>query len=256
MAKKTATKKEFSVEDKLRALHQLQIIDSEIDNLRTVRGGLPLEVQDLEDVIQGLQTRVNKVNDDIAGREEFISGRKIAIDEAKALISKYSKQLDNIKNNREYDSLNKEIEFQNLEVELAEKKIRDANAKIELLNETKSAIEETINERNEVLEEKRKELDSIVNATEKDEKNLLKKSTEAEKVVDDRLLSAYKRIRTAARNGLAVVSVERDACGGCFSKIPPQRQLDIKAHKKVIVCEHCGRILVDGQIFSESEQEN
>ena len=253
MAKKAAATKEFSVEDKLKALHQLQVIDSEIDKIRTVRGELPLEVQDLEDVVQGLETRINKINEDITEREEFISGRKIAIDESKALVKKYTKQLDSIKNNREYDSLNKEIEFQNLEVELAEKKIRDAQAKIEFHNESKTATQETINERNEILEEKRKELDTIVASTEKEEKGLLKKSGEAEKVVDERLLSAYKRIRGAARNGLAVVSVERDACGGCFSKIPPQRQLDIKAHKKVIVCEHCGRILVDANMFTEEE---
>ena len=253
MAKKAAATKEFSVEDKLRALHQLQLIDSEIDTIRTVRGELPLEVQDLEDVVHGLETRINKINEDIAEKEEFISGRKIAIDESKALVKKYTKQLDSIKNNREYDSLNKEIEFQNLEVELAEKKIRDAQVKIEFHNESKSATQETINERNEILDEKRKELDTIVASTEKEEKGLLKKSGEAEKVVDERLLSAYKRIRSAARNGLAVVSVERDACGGCFSKIPPQRQLDIKAHKKVIVCEHCGRILVDANMFAEEE---
>ncbi len=253
MAKKAAATKEFSVEDKLKALHQLQVIDSEIDKIRTVRGELPLEVQDLEDVVQGLETRINKINEDIAEREEFISGRKIAIDESKALVKKYTKQLDSIKNNREYDSLNKEIEFQNLEVELAEKKIRDAQAKIEFHQESKTATQETINERNEILEDKRKELETIVASTEKEEKGLLKKSSEAEKVVDDRLLSAYKRIRSASRNGLAVVSVERNACGGCFSKIPPQRQLDVKAHKKVIVCEHCGRILVDANIFSEGE---
>ena len=253
MAKKAAATKEFSVEDKLRALHQLQLIDSEIDSIRTVRGELPIEVQDLEDVVQGLETRINKINEDITEREEFISGRKIAIDESKALVKKYTKQLDSIKNNREYDSLNKEIEFQNLEVELAEKKIRDAQEKIEFHNESKTATQEKINERNEILEEKRKELDTIVASTEKEEKGLLKKSSEAEKIVDERLLSAYKRIRGAARNGLAVVSVERNACGGCFSKIPPQRQLDIKAHKKVIVCEHCGRILIDANIFSEDE---
>ena len=253
MAKKAAATKEFSVEDKLRALHQLQLIDSEIDTIRTVRGELPLEVQDLEDVVHGLETRINKINEDIAEKEEFISGRKIAIDESKALVKKYTKQLDSIKNNREYDSLNKEIEFQNLEVELAEKKIRDAQAKIEFHNESKIATQETINERNEILDEKRKKLDIIVASTEKEEKGLLKKSGEAEKVVDERLLSAYKRIRSSARNGLAVVSVERDACGGCFSKIPPQRQLDIKAHKKVIVCEHCGRILVDANMFAEEE---
>ena len=253
MAKKAAVRKEFSVEDKLKALHQLQVIDSEIDKIRTIRGELPLEVQDLEDFIHGLETRMNKFNEDISEKEEFISGRKYAIDESKALIKKYTKQLDSIKNNREYDSLNKEIEFQNLEIELAEKKIRDAQAKIEFHTESKTTTQETINERNEILKEKRKELETIIASTEKEEKRLLKKSDEAEKIVDERLLTSYKRIRGAARNGLAVVSVERDACGGCFSKIPPQRQLDIKAHKKVIICEHCGRILVDANIFSEEE---
>ena len=201
MAKKAAATKEFSVEDKLRALHQLQVIDSEIDKIRTVRGELPLEVQDLKDVVQGLETRIIKINEDIAEREEFISGRKIAIDQSKELVKKYTTQLDSIKNNREYDSLNKEIEFQNLEVELAEKKIRDAQAKIEFHNESKTATQETINERNEILEEKTKELETIVASTEKQEKSLLKKSSEAEKVVDERLLSAYKRIRGASRNG-------------------------------------------------------
>lgn len=253
MAKKAAARKEFSVEDKLKALHQLQLIDSEIDKIRTIRGELPLEVQDLEDVIHGLETRMNKFNEDITEREEFISGRKYAIDESKTLIKKYTKQLDSIKNNREYDSLNKEIEFQNLEIELAEKKIRDAQAKIEFHTESKTSTQETINERNEILNDKRKELETIIASTEKEEKALLKKSDEAEKIVDERLLTAYKRIRGASRNGLAVVSVERDACGGCFSKIPPQRQLDIKAHKKVIICEHCGRILVDANIFSGEE---
>ena len=150
--------------------------------------------------------------------------------------------------------MNKEIEFQNLEIELAEKKIRDAQAKIEFHNESKTTTQDTVNERNEILEEKTKELETIVASTEKQEKELLKKSSEAEKVVDERLLAAYKRIRGASRNGLAVVSVERNACGGCFSKIPPQKQLDIKSHKKVIVCEHCGRILVDANIFVDKEE--
>tara|TARA_Y100001978_G_C23684683_1_gene431172 strand:+ start:1162 stop:1929 length:768 start_codon:yes stop_codon:yes gene_type:complete len=254
MAKKAAATKVFSVEDKLRALCQLQLIDSQIDNLRTTRGELPIEVQDLEDIVQGLETRMNKINEDIAEREEFISGRKIAIDESKALVKKYTKQLDSIKNNREYDSLNKEIEFQNLEIELAEKKIRDAQAKIELHYESKTATQEIINERNEILEVKRKELDTIIASTEKEEKSLLKKSGEAEKVVDERLLTTYKRIRAAAKNGLAVVAVQRDACGGCYSKIPPQKQIDIKSHKKVIFGEHCGRILVDESMFIELEK--
>lgn len=249
MAKKKAVTTEFSVEDKLQALYKLQSIDSEIDKIRTVRGELPLEVQDLEDDLKGLETRIEKIDADITDKESFISKRKLAIKEAEELVKKYNKQLESIKNNREYDSLSKEIEFQNLEIELANKKIKDNLSKIEFLNETKASSTEHYNERKDIFEEKKKELDTIVSETEKDEKSLLKQSEAAQKVVDERLLSAYKRIRTNSRNGLAVVSVDRDACGGCFSKIPPQRQLDIKAHKKVIVCEHCGRILIDSQMF-------
>jgi uncharacterized protein len=251
MTKKKNATLDFSVEEKLAALHQLQVIDSEVDKIRTVRGELPLEVQDLEDEVLGLETRMAKVDQDIDDRTQFINKRKLAIEEAKELVKKYNKQLDGIKNNREYDSLNKEIEFQNLEIELAEKKIRDAQAKIELHTETKTAVTETITDRKEVHEEKKKELNTIVSETEKEEKILLAKSDKAEKIVDKRLLSAYKRIRNNSRNGLAVVSVDRDACGGCFSKIPPQRQLDVKAHKKIIVCEHCGRILIDANMFAE-----
>lgn len=253
MAKKKAVTTEFSVEDKLHALHKLQSIDSEVDKIRTVRGELPLEVQDLEDDLKGLETRIEKIDQDIEDRNNFITKRKLAIKEAEELVKKYNKQLETIKNNREYDSLSKEIEFQNLEIELANKKIKDSQSKIEFLDVTKAEATEYYNERKEIFEEKKKELDTIVSETEKDEKNLLKQSDSAEKVVDERLLSAYKRIRKNSRNGLAVVSVDRDACGGCFSKIPPQRQLDIKAHKKVIVCEHCGRILIDSHLF-ESEQ--
>jgi predicted nucleic acid-binding Zn-ribbon protein len=253
MAKKKAAKQEFSIEDKLNALHQLQSIDSEIDKIRTVRGELPLEVQDLEDDLKGLETRIGKIVADLEDKEKFVSSRKIAIKEAEELVKKYNKQLGSIKNNREYDSLSKEIEFQNLEIELANKKINDNLAKIEFLNQTKTTATEQFNERKEIFDEKKKELDNIVSETEKEEKSLLKKSEQAEKVVDDRLLSAYKRIRKNSRNGLAVVSVERDACGGCFSKIPPQRQLDIKAHKKIIVCEHCGRILIDSHMFEAEE---
>jgi len=253
MAKKKAVTTEFSVEDKLHALHQLQSIDSEIDKLRTVRGELPLEVQDLEDDLKGLETRIEKIDADITSKEKFISDRKLAIKEAEELVKKYNKQLGSIKNNREYDSLSKEIEFQNLEIELANKKIKDNLSKIVFLKETKATATEHFNERKEIFEEKKKELDTIVAETEKDEKKLLKQSQDAEKVVDDRLLTAYKRIRKSSRNGLAVVSVDRDACGGCFSKIPPQRQLDIKAHKKIIVCEHCGRILIDYHMFETEE---
>ena len=253
MSKKKTATKEFSIEDKLKALFQLQTIDSEIDKIRTIRGELPLEVQDLEDDLKGIETRFEKINLDLEEKEKFINSRKISIKESEELIKKYNSQLGSIKNNREYDSLSKEIEFQNLEIELANKKIKDTTASIEFLKESKLVSEEKYNEKKEIFEEKNKELENIVSETQKDEKSLLKKSEQAEKIVDERLLLAYKRIRENSRNGLAVVSVERDACGGCFSKIPPQRQLDIKAHKKIIVCEHCGRILIDSQIFETAE---
>ena len=253
MAKKKAETKEFSIEDKLKALFQLQKIDSEIDKIRTIRGELPLEVQDLEDDLKGIETRFEKINLDLEEKEKFISSRKISIKESEELIKKYNSQLGSIKNNREYDSLSKEIEFQNLEIELANKKIKDTTASIEFLKESKLVSEQKYNEKKEIFEEKNKELENIVSETQKEEKSLLKKSEQAEKIVDKRLLLAYKRIRENSRNGLAVVSIQRDACGGCFSKIPPQRQLDIKAHKKIIVCEHCGRILIDSQMFETTE---
>ena len=249
MANKKAAIKEFSIEDKLIALCKLQIIDSEIDKIRTIRGELPFEVQDLEDDLKGLETRITKIESELEDKEKFVSSKKLAIKEAEELVKKYNKQLNSIKNNREYDSLSKEIEFQNLEIELANKKINDAIAKIEFLNQTKEATSEQHIEKKEIFEEKKKELDNIVSETEREEKSLLKKSEQAEKVVDERLLSYYKKVRENSSNGLAVVPVERDACGGCFSKIPPQRILDVKARKKIIVCEHCGRILVDLQMF-------
>ena len=192
MAKKKSTSKEFSVEDKLHALHKLQSIDSEIDKIRTVRGELPLEVQDLEDELKGVETRIEKIDSDIADKENNITKRKLAIKESEELVKKYNEQLNNIKNNREYDSLSKEIEFQNLEIELANKKIKDNLAKIELLKVTKTESTEILNERKEIFEEKKVELASIVSETEKDEEKLLEQSKKAEKVVDDRLLSAYK----------------------------------------------------------------
>ena len=253
MAKKKVAVQEFSIEDKLKALYQLQSIDSEIDKIRTVRGELPLEVQDLEDDLKGLETRINKIYLDIEENEKFIASRKLAIKESEELVKKYNDKLGSIKNNREYDSLSKEIEFQNLEIELANKKIKDSLAKIEFLNESKQATSEKFNDKKEIFLEKKKELENIVSETEKEEKSLLNNSEKAEKVVEERLLSAYKRIRQNSRNGLAVVSIDRDACGGCFSKIPPQRQLDIRTHKKIIVCEHCGRILIDSKMFEGVE---
>lgn len=240
-----AVKSENIVEQKLDALWTLQTIDSKIDEIRIVRGELPLEVEDLEDEVEGLDTRLNKLNEEIDEIGEKIKDKKNTIKEAKAAIKKYETQQNKVRNNREFESLNKEIEFQNLEIQLAEKRIKEFEA---MVDAKKTIMEETSSElkdRKKDLKTKKGELDEIVSETEKEEVNLAKKSKAAEKVIDDRLLSAYKRIRNNARNGLAVVVIERDACGGCFNKIPPQRQLDIKSHKKIIVCEHCGRILVD-----------
>jgi len=246
--KKTIT---ISVEDKLKALYSLQTIDSEIDKIRIVRGELPLEIEDLEDSVAGLNTRLDKFNLELEKINEDIVGNNQSISLANDAITKYEKQLKNIKNNREYTSLTKEIEYQNLEIQIAEKKKKENEANIIHKQEIINACQEQIDEKNNELGLKQKELNEIVKETEKEEAILLKKSQNAEKLIDDRLLNAYKRIRSKVSNGLAVVSVERDACGGCFSQIPPQRQLDIQMHKKVIVCEHCGRIMVDSAIFSE-----
>lgn len=240
-----------SVEDQLRAIHQLQIIDSSIDKIRIVRGELPLEIEDLEDVIAGLQTRLEKFESELEEINENIFAAKNTIALSSEAIEKYEGQLKNIKNNREYTSLTKEVEYQSLEIQLAEKKIKQNEANILHKTEIMNACKEQIDERKDELKLKSDELDEIVAETEKEEKLLISDSEKAEKVIPDRLLDAYKRIRSRVANGLAVVSVEREACGGCFSQIPPQRQLDIRMHKKVIVCEHCGRIMVDANILEE-----
>lgn len=251
MAKAKTTKKEFSVEDKLRALYQLQTIDSQIDNIRILRGELPLEVEDLEDEIAGLETRIEKFNAEVSDLEVSITDRKNAITDSKNLIKKYEEQQNNVRNNREFDALSKEIEFQKLEIELAEKKIKEAQATISSKKEIIDAANEKLDTLKKDLAHKKGELDDIVAETEKDEKSLGKKSEEAAKVIDDRLLVAYNRVRGSARNGLAVVPVDRKACGGCYSNVPPQRQLDIRSRKKIIVCENCGRILVDPELAEE-----
>jgi uncharacterized protein len=245
---KAPEKIDASVEEKLKALYALQQIDSKIDRIRTVRGELPLEVQDLEDEIEGLETRLKNLEEDLKDVEFSITEKKNLMKEAQALIKKYDQQLSNVKNNREFDSLSKEIEYQNLEIQLAEKRIKEAKASIDAKTEVIEESKKNLNERKKDLDHKKKELDDIVSETQKEEETLMKNSTKAEKVIEERLITAYKRIRKNARNGLAVVKVERDACGGCFNKIPPQRQLDIRSHKKIIVCEHCGRILVDDVI--------
>ena len=250
---KTTKKTTASVEDKLKALHQLQVIDTKVDKIRIVRGELPLEIEDLEDLIVGLNTRLEKFNEELATINDNIAANKNSVALATDAISKYEKQLKNIKNNREFTSLTKEVEFQNLEIQLAEKNKVQNEANVLHKTEIINACSAQITEKEEELKIKQSELNKIIKETEKEEVSLMKDSTEAEKVIDERLLNAYKRIRSKVANGLAVVSVERDACGGCFSQIPPQRQLDIQMHKKVIICEHCGRIMVDANIFEEQE---
>jgi len=238
----------MTVAEKLKALYDLQLVDTAIDKIRILRGELPLEVQDLEDEIEGLQTRVSKYEEDIENLDKSISGKSVEIQNARELIKKYEEQQNNVRNNREYDSLSKEIEFQTLEIELCEKRIREFTAQIE---EKKLVIGESsavLDERKLDLENKKKELDDIIEETQKEEDVMEKKSADLEEIIESRLVAAYRKIRGNARNGLAVVPVERDACGGCFNKIPPQRQLDIASRKKIIVCEYCGRILVDHQI--------
>ena len=250
---KTTKKTTASVEEKLKALHQLQVIDTEVDKIRIIRGELPLEIEDLEDLIAGLNTRLEKFNTELSTITDGIAANKNSIELATDAIEKYEKQLKNIKNNREFTSLTKEVEFQNLEIQIAEKNKIQNEANVLHKTQIIEACAAQITEKEEELKVKQSELDEIIKETEKEEISLMKDSAKAEKVIDERLLNAYKRIRSKVSNGLAVVSVERDACGGCFSQIPPQRQLDIQMHKKVIVCEHCGRIMVDSNIFEEQE---
>lgn len=251
--KKSTEATDITIEEKLRALFELQMVDSEIDKIRTLRGELPLEVQDLEDEIAGLETRIGNLEQEISNLETAVSNKKNEIVNAKALIKKYEEQQNNVRNNREFDSLSKEIEYQSLEIELCEKRIKEFTQSINEKNEVMEESKGKLNERQSDLNNKKTELEDIVSDTKKEEDVLLKKSVEIEDFIEERLLSAYKKIRKNARNGLAVVTVERDACGGCFNKIPPQRQLDIKSRKKIIVCEYCGRILVDGDIMEEQK---
>jgi predicted nucleic acid-binding Zn-ribbon protein len=254
MAKKEAVAtKEVSVEERLRALFDLQQIDSRIDRIRTIRGELPLEVEDLEDEIGGLETRLDKLKGEMKVLEDEVSSRKLTIKDSQSLIKKYEQQQMNVRNSREFDSISKEIEFQTLEIQLAEKKIKEAGFRMEDKKKDVEAVASKIQERKQDLDHKKSELDDIVAETQKEEDTLVEKSSEYATYIEDRLLSAYNRIRKNAANGLAVVTIERDACGGCFAKIPPQRQLDIAQRKKIIVCEHCGRLLVDVVLASEEE---
>lgn len=240
----TASKKEVTIAEKLDALFELQKIDSEIDRIRTIRGELPLEVQDLEDEISGLNTRIAKINEEIKEFETEISDRKIASKDAEAAIAKYKEQQNNVRNNREFESLSKEIEFQELEIKLHDKRSKEAKIKIEGKKQLLAEANERLAMKKSDLDTKKSELDAIVSETQKDEDRLMKASDDAKTKIESRLIFAYDRLRQNAKNGLAVVQVMRGSCGGCFNKIPPQRQLDIVTKKKIIVCEHCGRILV------------
>jgi predicted nucleic acid-binding Zn-ribbon protein len=244
---------EIPVEDRLRALYSLQLVDSEIDKIKTLRGELPLEVQDLEDDIAGLETRLGNLRDEVMALEKSVQKKHNEISDSESLIKKYEEQQKNVRNNREFDSLSKEIEYQNLEIELYNKKIKEFNIQIEEKKVVIGESEATLSERKSDLETKKSELDEIISDTQKEEEGLYKKLDKVQGIIEERLLTAYKRIRSNARNGLAVVPVQRDACGGCFNQIPPQRQLDIKSRKKIIVCEYCGRILVDDEIIRESK---
>ena len=246
MAKKDPT--DLSVEEKLKTLYQLQTALSSIDEKRALRGELPLEVQDLEDEIEGLSTRVEKIKNEIDEFQRAITMKNGEINDAKASVERYQAQLNEVKNNREYDTLSKEIEFQTLEIELCNKKIREANNRIAEKKEELAANEELIKEREGDLEVKKSELEEIMTETRAEEDKLKEKVKDLEAKIENRLLTSFKRIRKNARNGLGIVYVQRDACGGCFNKIPPQRQLDIKMHKKIIVCEYCGRIMIDPEL--------
>lgn len=246
MAKKDPT--DLTVEEKLKMLFQLQTTLSGIDEKRALRGELPLEVQDLEDEIAGLTTRIEKIEADIRDFQSAMVQKRGEIQDAQASVERYKRQLDEVSNNREYDTLTKEIEFQTLEIELCNKKIREAEVKVAEKERDLEQNHEIIDDRRKALEEKKVELDEIMQETKEEETLLKEKASELEKKIEPRLLTSFKRIRKNARNGLGIVYVQRDACGGCFNKIPPQRQLDIKMHKKIIVCEYCGRILIDPEL--------
>ena len=249
----TKTEEELKNEKRLSALYSLQLIDSQIDKIKIIRGELPLEVEDLEDEIAGLETRMVKFSQEIEDLEKMISDKKSVIVESQVLIKKYEEQQMKVRNNREYDSLTKETEYQNLEIQLAEKRIKEYTEAAKLKKVSVDEVGEKLKTRKADLELKKSELDDIIKETQVEEENLLKKSVAFEKEIEARLLTAYKRIRGNARNGLSVVPIERDACGGCFNKIPPQHQMEIKTHKKIIVCEYCGRILIDFQLAESLE---
>lgn len=250
---KTKQEKELTVEERLKALYALQTILSEVDRIKTLRGELPLEVQDLEDEVAGLETRIQNYKNDIDALLNGINMKNREIAEAKSLIERYTSQLDNVRNNREYDHLSKEIEYQNLNIELANKRINEFNQQIEAKKNDVVAAEENLADRHHILAEKKSELEQIVSETKQDEEKLREQAKKLEGKIEPRLLTAFKRIRKNARNGLGVVYIQRNACGGCFNRIPAQRQAEIKMHKKIIVCEYCGRIMIDSELAGVTE---
>lgn len=253
MANDKTSAEKLSVEDRLKSLYQLQTTLSEIDRIRTIRGELPLEVKDLEDNIEGLRTRIANYTNDINALRQKLASEKEKINEAQGKITRYKEQLDNVRNNREFDLLSKEVEFQTLEIELAEKHINEYNRVIEQKTAEIAQTEEAVNDRTHILGEKRAELEEIVSETRQDEEHLREQAKNLEPLIDTRTLTAFKRIRKNARNGLGVVYIQRNACGGCFNRIPPQKQLEIQMHKKIIVCEYCGRILIDPALAGVEE---
>ena len=249
-----AKKNEVTVEDKLRALYDLQLIDSRVDEIRNVRGELPLEVEDLEDEVAGLNKRISNLSEDVSNLETDINNKKLAIEESKSLIKKYEEQQKKVRNNREFDSLSKEIEYQELEIQLSEKRIKEYKAKIEQKDEVIATTNEKLDKQKTHLDHKKAELDSILKETEKEETFLSDKSKEFEEFIDAHLLKAYKRIRNKVKNGLAVVAIERGASGGSYFTIPPQVQLEIASRKKITIDEHSGRILVDPALAAEEKE--
>ena len=245
---KQSAEKEYTVEEKLSTLYQLQTMMTEIDKIKTLRGELPLEVQDLEDEIAGLSTRIDRIKAEVAELKSSIAGKKVEIETAKASVAKYKDQQDNVRNNREYDVLTKEIEFQSLEIELCEKRIKEYTASIKAKEEEIEKSNTALEERKKDLEVKKNELEEIISETKQEEEKLREKAKNLETTIEPRLLQAFKRIRKNSRNGLGITYVQRDACGGCFNKIPPQKQLDIRMRKKIIVCEYCGRIMIDPEL--------
>ena len=250
---KTKQEKELTVEERLRALYALQTTLSEVDRIKTLRGELPLEVQDLEDEVAGLETRIQNYKNDLASLADGINKQKREIAEAEALIEKYTSQQDNVRNNREYDFLSKEIEYQHLNIELANKRINEFNQQIEAKKQDVTVAEEHLADRNHILAEKKSELEQIVSETKQEEEKLREQAKKLENKIEAKLLAAFKRIRKNARNGLGVVYIQRNACGGCFNRIPAQRQAEIKTHKKIIVCEYCGRIMIDPELAGVNE---